>query len=78
MLIIPNTKRAVLMLLAEKIKGVAMRAANSVNSDEVALTVSIAGTINQVDDTPQELQRRIVVNLQESEQKAGVFVMDEE
>ena len=66
------------MLLAEKIKGVAMRAANSVNSDEVALTVSIAGTINQVDDTPQELQRRIVVNLQESEQKAGVFVMDEE
>ena len=55
-----------------------MRAANSVNSDEVALTVSIAGTINQVDDTPQELQRRIVVNLQESEQKAGVFVMDEE
>lgn len=77
-LIIPNTKRAVLMLLAEKIKGVAMRAANSVNSDEVPLTVSIAGTINRVDDTPQELQRRIVAHLQESEQKAGVFVMDEE
>jgi len=77
-MIIPNTKRAVLMLLAEKIKGVAMRAANSVNSDEVPLTVSIAGTINRVDDTPQELQRRIVAHLQESEQKAGVFVMDDE
>ena len=76
--IIPNTKRAMLILLAEKIKGVAMRAANSTNSEDLSLTVSIAGTINRLDDTPVDLQRRIVANLQESELKAGVFVMDEE
>lgn len=77
-IIIPNTKRAMLILLAEKIKGVAMRAANSTNSEDLSLTVSIAGTINRLDDTPVDLQRRIVANLQESELKAGAFVMDEE
>jgi diguanylate cyclase (GGDEF)-like protein/PAS domain S-box-containing protein len=77
-IIIPNTKRAMLILLAEKIKGVAMRAANSSNYEDLTLTVSIAGTINRPDDTPVDLQRRIITNLQESELKAGAFVMDEE
>lgn len=77
-MIIPKTKRSLLILLAEKIKGVAMRAANSVISEDVPLTVSIAGTINGIDDTPLDLQRRLIANLQESELKSGVFVMEDE
>lgn len=76
--IVPNTKRALMILLAEKIKGVASQAANSLNSeDALLLSISIAGTLNYPEDSPLEIQRRLVHNMQESEMKNNTFVMDE-
>lgn len=75
--ITPNTKRALMILLAEKIKGVASQAANSLNSEDAPLTICIAGTINQPEDMPADLQRRLIHHIQESESKNGAFVMEE-
>lgn len=77
-IIVPNTKKSIMILQAEKIKGIANRTANMNGSDDLPLSVSIAGTINRPEDTPADLHRRLVNNLQESEARAGAFVMDEQ
>ena len=77
-MISPNTKKALLILLAEKLKTIAARAANLTGTDEVALKVSMSGTINRMDDSPASLQQRLAVYLQDSELREGVLVMDED
>ena len=78
LVISPNTKKALLILLAEKLKTIAARAANLTGTDEVALKVSMSGTINRMDDSPASLQQRLAVYLQDSELREGVLVMDED
>jgi diguanylate cyclase (GGDEF)-like protein len=73
-----NTKKTLLLLLAGKLKTVANRAANSTGSGDIALMVSMAGVINQPDDTTASLQRRLGLYIQDSESMDGTFVMDEE
>lgn len=74
----PNTKKTLLLLLAEKLRPIALRAANMEGSDDVALKVSMAGVINRMDDTTATLQQRLASFLQDSETREGTLVLDEE
>jgi diguanylate cyclase (GGDEF)-like protein len=78
LVISPNTKKTLLILLAEKLKTIASRAVNSTGSDEMALKVSMSGTINRMDDTPVALQHRLAAYIQDSEARDGTLVMDED
>jgi diguanylate cyclase (GGDEF)-like protein/PAS domain S-box-containing protein len=78
LVISPNTKKTLLILLAEKLKTIASRAVNSGGSDEIALSVSMSGTINRMDDTPVSIQQRLAAYIQDSEAREWAFVMDEE
>jgi len=78
LVISPNTKKTILILLADKLRAIANRAANSASSDETALLVSVAGVINRVDDTAASLHQRLATQIQKSEACEGTFVMDEE
>ena len=78
LVITPNTKKSLLILLAEKLRQIVNRAAGSGSDAEPLVSVSMAGTINRMEDSPIDLQRRIVVNLQESENKNGAFIIEDE
>ncbi len=78
LVISPNTKKTLLMLLAGKLKDIAHRAANSAGSDEIMLMVSMSGAINQLDDDAASLQHRLAANMQDSETRDGIFVMDDD
>lgn len=74
----PNTKRSILILLAEKLRTIAYRAANLAESEDIILKISIAGTINQLNDTPASLQKRLAGYIHESEARDGALIIDEE
>ena len=74
----PNTKKTLLLLLAEKLRLIALHAANLEGSDDVELKVSMAGVINRMDDTTATLQQRLASYLQDSETREGALVLDEE
>ncbi len=78
LILCPNTKNTILRLLGEKLRNVAEQAANSMGFKDATLKIAVAGTMNRVEDTPEELKRRIAGYLQASEARDGVCVMDED
>ncbi len=78
LVISPNIKRTLLLLLAEKLKMIANRAANISGAEDIVLKVSMAGAINQTNDTLGSLLQRLAGYIQESEERDGSFVADEE
>jgi GGDEF domain-containing protein len=77
MIISPHTKKALLLLLAEKIRVSVRMAIDAANHKEAKLDVSMAGTMSTVDDTLISIKQRVVANLQQSETQTGVFILNE-
>jgi diguanylate cyclase (GGDEF)-like protein/PAS domain S-box-containing protein len=80
LIVSPNTKKALLLLLADKLKDVAVRAAvikELAEIDEEVVKVAIAGTIIQGGDTIYSLKHRLMVHMQESEKNVGNIILDE-
>ncbi|HWR28802.1 MAG TPA: diguanylate cyclase [Negativicutes bacterium] len=73
-----NTKKTLLMLLAEKLRTISIRAANANGVSDIVLKISMAGTMGRIDDTPLALKHRIAKYIRESEERDGAFVMDED
>ena len=78
LVISPNTKKTLLLLLAEKLRVITLRAANMEGSEDVTLKVSMSGTINRLDDTLVSLQLRLANLIQQSESRDGALALDED
>ena len=81
LIVSPNTKKALLLLLADKLKDVAIKAAvikEFAEFDEAVVKVAVAGTVIQAGDTIFSLKHRLMVYMQESEGNDGNIVLDEE
>lgn len=74
--ITPNTKRSLLILLADKIKEIVNQAANGAESEEVALRIAIGGTICGPNDDPASLRKRIVTQIQNSEKQTEPVMIE--
>lgn len=80
MIVSPNTKKALMLLLADKLKSVAIKSATAREFTEIGeavLKVGVAGTVVQPGDTILSLKNRIMVYMQECERKIGNIVLDE-
>jgi diguanylate cyclase (GGDEF)-like protein/PAS domain S-box-containing protein len=78
LVITPNTKKTLLILMAEKIKGIVFRAAKNEDSDESSVRIVIGGTISRMNDTPTSLKQRIVAQIKNSEHQIEPVVFDED
>lgn len=78
LVISPNTKKTLLLLLAEKLRVITLRAANLEGSEDVSLKVSMSGTINRLDDSTVSLQQRLANLIQQSESRDGALTLDED
>ena len=80
LVIIPNTKKSLMLLLADKLRDTAIKAAiinEFADSEEAVVQVAIAGTIVQGGDTLLSLKQRLMTYVQESEMKPGNIAMDQ-
>lgn len=80
LIISPNTKKALLLLLADKLKDIVARAAvikEIAEIDEAAVKVAVAGTIVQGGDNAYSLKHRLMIHMQQSERTGGNIVLDE-